>query len=161
MGFFKQVLSITSMNLKTVLERSGASIVIIVGIAGSVAVMVSLLAMAEGLEKTISSTGEDDRVIILRDGSGSELSSGIGNQEIDILFSAPGIKKFEDESMVAGELFAIIDLKKKGAESTSNLPVRGVVPMSFSIRPEFEIIKGRKNKDSGKTSNKMRMGQTI
>ncbi|MEC7918049.1 MAG: ABC transporter permease [Pseudomonadota bacterium] len=143
MGFFKQVLSITSMNLKTVLERSGASIVIIVGIAGSVAVMVSLLAMAEGLEKTISSTGEDDRVIILRDGSGSELSSGIGNQEIDILFSAPGIKKFQDESMVAGELFAIIDLKKKGAESTSNLPVRGVVPMSFSIRPEFEIIKGR------------------
>ncbi|GIS32096.1 MAG: hypothetical protein Ct9H90mP4_00100 [Gammaproteobacteria bacterium] len=131
MGFFKQVLSITSMNLKTVLERSGASIVIIVGIAGSVAVMVSLLAMAEGLEKTISSTGEDDRVIILRDGSGSELSSGIGNQEIDILFSAPGIKKFEDESMVAGELFAIIDLKKKGAESTSNLPVRGVVPMIF------------------------------
>ena len=84
MRFFKQVLSITSMNLKTVLERSGASIVIIVGIAGSVAVMVSLLAMAEGLEKTISSTGEDDRVIILRDGSGSELSSGIGNQEIAI-----------------------------------------------------------------------------
>ena len=41
------------MNLKTVLERSGASIVIIVGIAGSVAVMVSLLAMAEGLELSL------------------------------------------------------------------------------------------------------------
>ena len=143
MGFFRQVLSITNMNLKTVLERSGASIVIIVGIAGSVAVMVSLLAMGEGLDKTISSTGEEDRVIILRDGSSSELSSGIVNQEIDILLTAPGIKKIDNESMVAGELFAIIDLKKKGAESTSNLPVRGVVPMSFSIRPEFKIIEGR------------------
>ena len=45
MSFIRQVLSITRMNLQSVLQRSGASIVIIVGIAGSVAVMVSLLAM--------------------------------------------------------------------------------------------------------------------
>ena len=56
MKFLRQVLSITNMNLKNIMERSGSSIVIIVGIAGSVAVMVSLLAMAEGLNSTISST---------------------------------------------------------------------------------------------------------
>ena len=39
----KQILAITGMNLRTILQRSGASIVIIIGIAGSVAVMVSLL----------------------------------------------------------------------------------------------------------------------
>ena len=55
------------MNLKNIIQRSGSSIVIIVGIAGSVAVMVSLLAMAEGLNSTISSTGKEDRVIILRE----------------------------------------------------------------------------------------------
>ena len=44
----KQILAITGMNIRTILQRSGASIVIIIGIAGSVAVMVSLLAMAEG-----------------------------------------------------------------------------------------------------------------
>ena len=69
--FERQVLSITRMNLQSVIERSGASIVIIVGIAGSVAVMVSLLAMGEGLSSTISNTGQEDRVIILRDGSNS------------------------------------------------------------------------------------------
>ena len=144
MSFIRQVLLVTNMNLRSILERSGSSLVIIVGIAGSVAVMVSLLAMAEGLSSTISSTGEEDRVIILRDGSSSELSSGVAMTELDTVSSSPGIKSIDGEPMIAGELFAIIDLKKKGAESTSNLPIRGVQPTSFKIRPEVEIVEGRK-----------------
>ena len=143
MSFIRQVLSITRMNLQSVIERSGASIVIIVGIAGSVAVMVSLLAMGEGLSSTISNTGQEDRVIILRDGSNSELSSGLGMQEVDIILNSPGVKEENGDPLVAGEIYAIIDLKKKGAESTSNLPFRGVQPSSFRIRPELEIIDGR------------------
>ena len=143
MSFIRQVLLVTNMNLRSIVERSGSSLVIIVGIAGSVAVMVSLLAMAEGLSSTISSTGEEDRVIILRDGSSSELSSGVAMTELDTVSSSPGIKSIDGEPMIAGELFAIIDLKKKGAESTSNLPIRGVQPTSFKIRPEVEIVEGR------------------
>jgi len=143
MSFIRQVLLVTNMNLRSVLERSGSSLVIIVGIAGSVAVMVSLLAMAEGLSSTISSTGEMDRVIILRDGSSSELSSGVAMTELDTVSSSPGIKSIDGEPMIAAELFAIIDLMKKGAESTSNLPIRGVQPASFRIRPEVDIIEGR------------------
>ena len=143
MSFIRQVFSITNMNLRSVLQRSGASIVIIVGIAGSVAVMVSLLAMAEGLNSTISNTGQEDRVIILRDGSSGELSSGLGMQEVDIILNSPGVKEENGDPLVAGEIFAIIDLKKKGADSTSNLPFRGVQQASFKIRPELEIVSGR------------------
>ena len=143
MSFISQVFSITKMNLQSVLQRSGASIVIIVGIAGSVAVMVSLLAMAEGLNSTISNTGQEDRVIILRDGSSGELSSGLGMQEVDIILNSPGVKEENGDPLVAGEIFAIIDLKKKGADSTSNLPFRGVQQASFKIRPELEIVSGR------------------
>ena len=63
--------------------------------------------------------------------------------ELDTVSSSPGIKSIDGEPMIAGELFAIIDLKKKGAESTSNLPIRGVQPTSFKIRPEVEIVEGR------------------
>ena len=143
MSFIRQVFSITKMNLQSVLQRSGASIVIIVGIAGSVAVMVSLLAMAEGLNSTISNTGQEDRVIILRDGSSGELSSGLGMQEVDIILNSPGVKEENGDPLVAGEIYAIIDLKKKGADSTSNLPFRGVQQASFKIRPELEIVSGR------------------
>ena len=53
--------------------------------------------------------------------------------EIDTVSSSPGIKSMDGDPMIAGELFAIIDLTKKGADSTSNLPFRGVEPMSFQL----------------------------
>ena len=115
MKFFRQVLSITEMNLKNIIQRSGSSIVIIVGIAGSVAVMVSLLAMAEGLNSTISSTGKEDRVIILREGASSELGSGLAMSQVDVVANSPGIKSVDGEPLISAEVFSIIDLKKKGA----------------------------------------------
>ena len=139
----KQILAITGMNIRTILQRSGASIVIIIGIAGSVAVMVSLLAMAEGLSKTIASTGQEDRALIFREGSNSEMSSGIAMTDLAIIENTQGIKKSEDGPMIAAEIFTIIDLKKKGAVDTSNLPLRGVQEMSFKIRPELKIIEGK------------------
>ncbi|MDB3881098.1 ABC transporter permease [Gammaproteobacteria bacterium] len=142
MSWLNQIIAVTNMNLRTVLDRSGSSLVVVIGIAGSVAVMVSLLAMAQGLNSTIASTGEDDRALILREGSDSELSSGISIQDINIIENSPGILEFDEEPMVAAEIFTIIDLKKKGTEETSNLPLRGVEEMSFKIRPEFEIIEG-------------------
>ena len=144
MSWLNQIIAVTNMNLKTVLDRSGSSLVVVIGIAGSVAVMVSLLAMAQGLNSTIASTGEADRALILREGSDSELSSGIAMQDINIIANAPGILEQEDEPMIAAEIFTIIDLKKKGTEETSNLPLRGVQEMSFKIRPEFEIIEGER-----------------
>ena len=142
MSWLNQIIAVTVMNLKTVLERSGSSLVVVIGIAGSVAVMVSLLAMANGLNSTIASTGDEGRAIILREGSDQELSSGISMQDIKIIENSPGIKDLEGEPMIAGEIFTIIDLKKKGTDETSNLPLRGVQDMSFAIRPEFKIIEG-------------------
>ena len=139
----KQILAITGMNIRTILQRSGASIVIIIGIAGSVAVMVSLLAMAEGLSKTIASTGQEDRALIFREGSNSEMSSGIAMTDLAIIENTQGIKKSEDGPMISAEIFTIIDLKKKGAVDTSNLPLRGVQEMSFKIRPELKIVEGK------------------
>jgi putative ABC transport system permease protein len=142
MSWLNQIIAVTVMNLKTVLERSGSSLVVVIGIAGSVAVMVSLLAMANGLNSTIASTGDEGRAIILREGSDQELSSGISMQDIKIIENSPGIKDLEGEPMIAGEIFTIIDLMKKGTDETSNLPLRGVQDMSFAIRPEFKIIEG-------------------
>ena len=64
-------------------------------------------------------------------------------QEVDIILNSPGVKEENGDPLVAGEIYAIIDLKKKGAESTSNLPFRGVQQASFKIRPELEIVRGR------------------
>ena len=72
------VVRITAVNLLTLPRRVGASLVVVVGIAGVVGVLVSVLAMAEGFRHTLASTGRHQRVIMLRSGSDAEMSSGIG-----------------------------------------------------------------------------------
>ena len=54
---FGQIREITLMNLRNVPARLGSSSVIVVGIAGVVLVLVSILAMAAGFRLTLDSTG--------------------------------------------------------------------------------------------------------
>ncbi|MDG2060646.1 MAG: ABC transporter permease [SAR86 cluster bacterium] len=143
MKWFRQMFAVTDMNIRSIRERVGSSLVVVIGIAGSVSVMVSLLAMAGGLRSTVESTGDEDRAIVLRSGSNSELSSSISREEANVIGNATGLKTKDQSPMVSFELYTVVDVKKKGAEDTSNLPFRGVQPMSFSIRPELKIIEGR------------------
>ena len=150
MKWFRQMFAVTDMNIRSIQERVGSSLVVIIGIAGSVAVMVSLLAMAGGLRSTVESTGDEDRAIVLRSGSNSELSSSISREEANVIENAAGLKSKDGSPMVSFELYTVVDVKKKGAEDTSNLPFRAVQPMSFHIRPELKIIEGR-NFEEGKS----------
>ena len=59
---FRQVSAITAINIKSIPERWASSLVIVVGIAGVVAVFTALLAMAAGFESTLKASG---RALIL------------------------------------------------------------------------------------------------
>ena len=77
MRSLNQVVEITVINLLTIPQRLGTSLVIVIGIAGVAGVLVAMLAMSEGFRHTLASTGRPDRVIMLRAGSDSELASGV------------------------------------------------------------------------------------
>src|SRR6187200_2451591 len=89
----KQIVEVTLISLSTIPQRLGSSLVIVIGIAGVVGVLVSVLAMAEGFRHTLSSTGRPDRVIMLRAGSDAEMSSGIPRDQVPLLASLPGIAR--------------------------------------------------------------------
>ena len=74
---FKQLTAVIGMSLQTLPQRIGASSVIVIGIAGVVAVLVSVLAMGAGFRHTLADSGRADRVIILRGGSDAELNSNL------------------------------------------------------------------------------------
>src|SRR5688500_20408122 len=88
-----QVAHVTLMNLRTVPLRLGTSLVVVDGIAGVVGVLVSVLAMSEGFRHTLASTGRPARVIMLRAGSDSELSSGVARDQATLLASLTGIAR--------------------------------------------------------------------
>ena len=123
------------MNLRNLPSRVGTSLVVVVGIAGVVGVLVSVLAMSEGFRHTLASTGRGDRVIMLRAGSDAELSSGVERDQATLLAALPGVARDgAGRPLASAELVVMVDLPRKG-ETIQNVPFRGVQrPRSTSGR---------------------------
>lgn len=141
-----QITAITGLNLKSIPERWASSLVIVVGLAGVVAVFTALLAMATGFEKTLAATGSTDNAVILRGGSDAELNSGLSRDAATLIKQAPGIRKDADgKPLASGEMIVIAELVRQGDEkSGANITVRGVEPKAFALRPQLKIVEGRK-----------------
>ena len=133
----RQVAHVTLMNLRTMPLRLGTSLVVVIGIAGVVGVLVSVLAMSEGFRHTLASTGRPGRVIMLRAGSDSEMSSGVAREQAVLLGSLPGLTR------ASAELVVMVDLPRRGGSEPNNVPVRGVQPTVFDLRDEVRIVEGR------------------
>ena len=142
----RQTAAITGINLKSIPERWALSAVIVIGLAGVVAVFTALLAMYVGFEKTLTATGRSDVAFILRGGSQSELNSGIGRDEATIIKLAPGIKKGADgQPNASAEANVIAELVRQGDKNSgANITVRGVEAKAFELRPNLKIVEGRK-----------------
>src|SRR5215212_5738023 len=101
MNVLRQITSISSMNLRSIPHRLGTSFVIVIGIAGVVGVMLSMLAMSTGMLKTIANTGRADRAIVLRGGSNSEIASAMSRESALTIMDAPGVKHGADGKPIA------------------------------------------------------------
>ena len=132
-----QIFQITLLSLRNLPSRFGSSSVIVVGIGGVVGVLVAILAMAKGFEASMSRAGQPDRAIVLRGGSTSELSSGMGPVEMAVVGS------WSEVTAASGELYLVADVPKRANQSLANLAIRGVEQPAFQIRPEISIVEGR------------------
>jgi putative ABC transport system permease protein len=140
-----QTVAITGINLKSIPERWGASLVIVVGLAGVVAVFTALLAMAEGFQATLKSAGRADVAMVLRGGSDAELNSALVRDQVTLIKQAPGIRRdSDDQPLASAEMIVIAELAKKGdRRAGANVTVRGIGPKGMKLRPQVRIVEGR------------------
>jgi putative ABC transport system permease protein len=144
MSMLTQIRAVTWMNLTSIPQRLGTSSVIVVGIAGVVAVLISVLAMATGFQRTILATGRDDRAIVLRGGSDSELASTLSREATLTIMDAPGIRKDSAGKPIASaEAVVVVDMPKKSNDSGANVTIRGVGAAAMALRPEIHLVAGR------------------
>jgi putative ABC transport system permease protein len=144
MNMLRQIRAVTWMNLSSIPQRFGTSSVIIVGIAGVVAVLISVLAMATGFQRTIVATGRDDRAIVLRGGSDSELASTLSREATLTIMDAPGIRKDSaGKPLASAEAVVIVDMPKKSNDSGANVTIRGIGAAGLALRPEIHLVAGR------------------
>lgn len=144
MKFLVQSLQLILINLKSVPARWGATLVIVVGLAGVVGVTTALQSMAQGMTATLRATGSPDRAIVLRGGANSELSSFFTRDQAIVIEQAPGVAKGADgRGLASGELIVIAERPLRRSNTDSNVSLRGLGPAGFAMRPELRITEGR------------------
>ena len=149
MNTISQTISVAVMNLRSLPQRLGSSLVIVIGSGGVVAVLVAVLAMSTGMSKTLQSVGRDDRAIGLRNGSASESSSALSRDAARLIMDAPGIKRDKDGKPIASaEPIQLLKLFKRDDGSEVTVPLRGVGSRAFDLRPEVKLVQGRKFRPS-------------
>jgi putative ABC transport system permease protein len=128
-------------------QRWGASMVIVIGIAGVVAVLVAMLSMAEGYRETLARTGSDDTAMVLRGASAAEVMSTLDLASINVIEQAPGIARAADGRPLASpETVVAANLPIKGGkpDEDGSVQLRGVGDRAWQVRPQIKIVQGRK-----------------
>ena len=133
----RQTFNITAMNLRSILSRKGSSSIIVVGIAGVVAVIVGLLSMSEGIQSALKETSHPDRALVMRSGTKDEITGWLSATEVNVLKGVDGIRT------VSGELVVVVDLITKETGKPGVAVARGVGTSAFDLRPELRLVAGR------------------
>jgi putative ABC transport system permease protein len=123
-------------NLRSLIVRRVGTVMTVLGVALTVAVFVSVLAMVRGLESTFVDSGEPLNLILLRQSSQAETNSSFDRNIKPIVESTEGV------SAVAGEIIVLINQPRLTGE-TANVIVRGISDKSLELRPRIKIIEGR------------------
>lgn len=141
----RQAASVTRVGVSTLPQRIGASSVVVVGIAGVVAVLVALLAMAEGYRQTVASTGDEGTAIVLRGGSSAEVLSVLSRENVVTIAQAPQVARNADNvPLASAELVVAASLTRRGpAAEDGSVQLRGVDPIAWQVRPAMRVIEGR------------------
>jgi ABC-type lipoprotein release transport system permease subunit len=130
--------------LRSSSSRRLTTVITMFGIALVVFVFTAVLMMANGIQKTLRSTGSDDNVMVARKAAASEIMSIIDREAAGIVTNMPQVARAADgRPLSSKEVVVIINLAKLRADGISNVTVRGVEEAAFQLRPQVRVVEGR------------------
>lgn len=130
-------------NLRNLIVRKGSTLATAFTIGLTVAVFLMVMALARGIDMTLSSSGEPLNLIVVREGSTAELNSSVSREQFNDLRYLDGVVREGDEPLASAEMITLIYKPRKGMSQGSNVTVRGVQPMSFKLHSGFNVVSGR------------------
>jgi putative ABC transport system permease protein len=126
-------------NLRSVFYRKAATILTIMAVALTVAILVVLLAITRGFISAVSGTGSSQNLICLRNSAQSEGESIVTREQLNTLSGMAGVARAKDGSpLIAGEMYAAVALERIGGGMT-NVPIRGISEKSFELRGQVKL----------------------
>ena len=132
-----------SYNLRNVMVRKTTTIMTVLGIALSVAVLVASLALINGLRTVFKNTANPLQLLVLRKGGNSELGSSLSAEEFATLRSLAGIAVDQRRTPLASEeMVNVANLPSVDNPKGMNVTVRGLNPTGIEMR-DVRLTQGR------------------
>lgn len=144
MSLLRQSIAVTTFNLAALPQRAAASLVIIIGLTGVVAVLISVLALANGFRRTIEAAAHPDRVIVLSRGSESEGGSSVPRAAADNIMLRDAVRRDADgKPLASAEAVISARVAKKSDGSDTYISLRGIGPRGMEVHRDIRLVSGR------------------
>ena len=130
-------------NFRNLIVRKSSTLATAFSIGLTVGVFLMVMALARGIDLTLSSSGEPLNLIVMREGSTAELNSTISRENLNNLIYLDGVAREGDQPLVSPETLTLIYKARKGQSQGSNVTIRGIGPMSNKLRSGFKTVSGR------------------
>ncbi|HVT93238.1 MAG TPA: ABC transporter permease [Bryobacteraceae bacterium] len=132
-----------SYNLRNLVVRKTTTIMTALGIALTVAVLLSVLALVAGLRTAFESTGDPAQVLVMRKGATAELNSGMTRAVFQDMKFKQGIAVDANRQPLASlEIVTVINLASVDSPAGMNVTLRGLLPVGIQMR-HLSILQGR------------------
>ncbi len=102
-----------------------------------------LFGLVEGLEYSLSISGDPLDLIVMRKGSSTETTGGFETSKADEILILPGIARDKNGQPLAAKELLNIPIAERENGTKTNIIIRGVQPASRALRPDFTIVAGR------------------
>ena len=132
-------------NIRNLRLRRGATAMTALGIALTVTTAIFIMALLTGLRDAFSGTGDPQNVLVLRQGSNSELAAGgVDREAMQVLKDLPGIARDnQGEPLVSGENILVIVLPRADGTGDVNVTTRFLTQRGIEMRPSVKLVSGR------------------
>ena len=131
-------------NIQNLRARGVSTLMSVLGIGIVIAVMLSMMALYNGVRKATTTSGSKDAMMVLREGAQAEVSSWVTKEAYRIIRSLPGIQKdSKNEPLLSPEIVIAFKIAKKDDPKGANVIVRGVTQNAFAMRPYVHLVQGR------------------
>jgi putative ABC transport system permease protein len=139
----RQIFIVSALNFRNLGHRFWQSMVIVVGLALTVGVLLSMMSLSAGILRGYLNAGDPGRAIVVSTGAQSEPQSSITRAMARLIADAPGIAKDSDGAPLADPgINATLPVTRNDG-SSGNTTMRGVGKKAFKVRPEIKLVAGR------------------
>ena len=133
-----------SYNWRNLVVRRTTTIMTAMGIGLTVAVLLSVLGLVNGLRTAFASSGDPLNLLVMRKGSTSELTSNFARGTFQELKFKAGIARNDrQEPMASLEVVTVINIPRKDAPEGANVTVRGLLLDGVALRQNLKLAQGR------------------